>query len=582
MIITKAMFERTERIVGVFVVLMAFLIFWSPILVFVSSLLFIVFLFFKSNYFKSKLNADLSKQRNRQKANQLITNDRFGPNVRQIRSGRRQLPVRTRNVDNYFSNYSLDSMTANHFLRSDSFYNPMSGTSFGSLGTPQSMADSSYSPSLYRPLKESPISQLGNLPFVKLNAGSEESIHELKPKSSPVKPVTVRIAPMPHNLSKITLSRLSSNPNTPNITTTLGTTETSIQTPKPVTDPKTVVDALKKSLRRKREPKNDIEFEDNPILSTTKKQKRDSNELPNGIISPNKPTAKRQAIDGSELFHKRFKNNEILSSYSSLQSVQLSQSLKNKRKLSPDLREYSEVKTQKTVIPEEQKRKVEEQRKPNWNLKVEDEKQFQFANDLCLNFKSINEESKKSAPKKSYGLPLHLHSMEDHERDRNKARHRLSRFLNAVKEVSSPTSDSNETQISIETSPTIESNSTLSQQSTEVGLPTVPAAAIFTTSRIETSVTTTLLNTPISSVLTTTKESLSPQNISIDNTEHTISSNVIPIASPINSVPNWQQNTVPLFTAKPVAPTQSLFSVGTGSSSRRIAQNSRLRNRQKR
>ena len=282
--------------------------------------------------------------------------------------------------------------------------------------------------------------------------------------------------------------------------------------------PRTVVDAIKKSLRRKREPKADIEAEDIVKESATKKLKRDSNDLmqiPNGLLATNKQSVKRQAIDGTELFHKRFKNNEILSSYSSLQSLQLSQSLKNKRKLSPDSRE-SEVKTRRTVIPEEVeveevKAVSVEEPKPNWNMIVDDSQQFRFADNLPLSFNAINEESAKSVPKKSYGLPLHLHSMEDHERDRNKARNRLNRYLNAVKDMSSPMSesDSNET---ITTEITTESSATQISASSEIGLPQVPAAAIFTNSRVESTVTTTVLNAPISSVLTSvsTKESVSP------------------------------------------------------------------------
>ena len=562
------MFQHFEQIVGVFVVLMAFLVFWSPILVFISIIIFIVFLILKSKYFKINSNVDPLKNKNRLKSTQLMTSDnRFGSNVRQMRSARRQLPDRSRPIDNYFSNYSLDSLTANQFLQSDGIFSSMSVQSFGSR--PQSANDMSFtSQSLYRSSRESPMSQLGNMPFVKLmSSGSEPVTHEPKVRSSPAKPVTVRIAPMPQNLSKITLNRIS-NPNT-SLVQTLGAMDTTSEAFNPSTDPKIVVDALKKSLRRKREPKNDNEIEDNLKMSTNKKQKKDSNEsikMSNGTISTNvsmnKTSTKRQANDMTELLNKRFKNNEILSSYSSLSSLQSFQMNKNKRKLSPnsnDSNESNQIKTKKSLIPEEEP-------KTNLNPNIIDEKQFRFidTNDSTFSFRAVVEEPEKSVSKKSYGLPIHLHSMEDHERDRNKARHRLSRFLNAVKEVSSPTSDSSEGQLTVE-------KSDISSTS-EIGLPLEPAAAIFTTSRVETSVTTTLLNnTPISSVLTSTKESLSPQTITIDTSE----------PSPINSLPVWPQSATPLFTAKP-APTTSLFSVGTGSTTRRIAQNSRLRSRQKR
>jgi hypothetical protein len=93
--------------------------------------------------------------------------------------------------------------------------------------------------------------------------------------------------------------------------------------------------------------------------------------------------------------------------------------------------------------------------------------------------------------------------MEDHERDRNKARNRLSRFLTAIQEATSP---KNEQQIE----KPVTTEVTQTSSTSDIALPTIPAAAIFTSSRPETSVTTTLLNTPISSVLTTSRES-SPQ-----------------------------------------------------------------------
>lgn len=469
-----------------------------------------------------------SKPKSRLNASQLMTSDgRYGlnPNIRNIKAARRQLPFQTRNVDNYVSNYlSTNHLNSNYFLKSDGLLNSMSGQSFGS-GL-QTTPDMSYSIANYRPIRESPNSQLGNIPFVKLTAsGSQSSPLELRPKAQTNKPVTVRIAPMPQNLSKIKFNR-SSNSSTTNVST-FGTTETAVNTTHS-TQKKNFVEALK----RKRVPKQDIESEDNFKVSANKKPKRDSlneQQIPNGLMSSqNKQSIKRQSVEGKQLLPKRFKNNEILSSYSSLQTPPLSQISKTKRKLSPDSMESTEVKTKKSLLPEEEDKTS--------NAIKDNGLEFKEMNDLSIDLNQTRREPEESGSKKTYGLPLHLHSMEDHERDRNKTRLRLNRFLNAVKEVTSPKTDSIAQQS--EAPEVIQTSS-----SSEIGLPSTPAAAIFTNSRVETVVTTTLLNTPISSVLTTTRESLSPPKLCVDNnadnsmTSAPNSPEVSAITKPITSFP---------------------------------------------
>ena len=604
-----------ERFAAVVVICLAFLLFWSPILVTISAIILSAF-YYKSNYWRHKSNGETAQKKIRPKSSQQMTSDnRFGSNVRPIKAARRTLSFRNTSADNYSLSYLTEPLNAKYFQQSDSLLSSTSGLSLGSR--PPSAVDISYS-SAYRPPSVSPISQFGSMPFVKLSSTNSESLpHELKLKVSPVKPVTVRIAPMPQNFSKLTLNRLSNH--SASVAPTMGANtgisseaSTSLQT-------KAVVDALKKSLRRKREPKSDFEVEDNYTMSANKKPKRESTEsqmtpIPNGTV-PSKQPVKRQAIDGSDAIFKRFKNNEIFSSYSS--SPQFSQGFNNKRKLSPESKQTNEVKIMKSLPSEPDPEQVPKVVPLNSNHF--ESMKFNFISD---NIQETRPQfTEEVAPKRSYGLPLHLHSMEDHERDRNKTKHRLNRFLTAVKEATSPKSEEGSARLTTTLEPVIvteidqavTSSATKApeiretQVSSEVGLPEVPAAAIFTNSRVDTIVTTSLLNTPISSVLTTNKDSLrpslSPQMMNADNsvTSSAATSDsglnptpnaVITESSSISSLSGWPPNplmnsNVALFTAKPQPQSQSqqnmLFSVGSGgSTTRRIAQSTRLRSRQRR
>lgn len=598
------MYEKQAAVVAI---AMSFLFFWAPILVSISALILSVF-YYKSYYLRDKPNANVSK-RVRPNTTQSVTSDnRFGSNVRHIKTARRTISFRNTNTDNYSLNYLTEPLNAKYFQQSDSLLASTSGVSSGSR--PTSAADVSYFG--YRPPSVSPTSHLGNMPFVKLSSsGSEAFTPELKRKPSPVKPVTVRIAPMPQNYSKLTLNRLSSTtaPTAPTLGVNSIPKESSMQT-------KAVVDALKKSLRRKREPKSEVEVEDS-VVSANKKAKREATDPiidSNGSI-PSKQPVKRQAIDSSDTIFKRFKNNEIFSSFSS--SPQLSQQFNNKRKLSPESKRTNETKIMKSGPKEEEMLKIN----TNDEIKFGDSLTFDFFRETQTQ-QTIANPREEIIPKRAYGLPLHLHSMEDHQRDQNKTKHRLNRFLSAVKEATSPKNDEKSSRLTttIEAVATSESEQRVANDAaksvglaasaitSEIGLPDVPAAAIFTNSRVETSVTTTLLNTPISSVLTTNKESmrssLSPQIMTpessvanvvtqtVTSTESARSVDQINTLNPMNTVLTQNSSAAPmanwpstlLFTAKPEPQSQpNLFSVGAGgSTTRRTAQNSRLRVRQRR
>lgn len=519
------MLSSFELIFGAFILIISLFFFYSPLIVSILlTICFTIFLikwkYYGINYgINSMTNSQRMTRQLRQKSNSMSTYGTYGQNsnIRVIKSAKRHQLSRNENLfePNLMSKFSTNQLNSNYFDKSDGLLSSINLQTFPSIN------QMSYKTAVYNSRDnysiESPNSQLGNIPRVRLTP-NESTPYELSLKNKCVKPVTVRIAPMPTNIStKFTLNRLS-NPNT-TIVSTFGMTDNKTKE-NTSTQTKSIVEALK--LKRKREQKYEIESEESFKLSTNKKAKREvsnnsnlfSQKTPNGLIMPLKQSVKRTSMASTSIVPKRVKNNEILSSYSSLQSPNLGL-IKAKRKLSPDSSAMNEVEPKRTVLPNDQLLDNISTSVINEDIVKDDN-----INELLIN-SSEKSESEESIHKKSYGLPFHLHSMEDHEHDRNKARKRLNRFKNVIQEVKGPKSEqkTDEPLITPLTTPLTTPSTTPSTttievvqniSTSEIALPTEPAAAIFTNSRVETSVTTTLLNAPISSVLTTSRDSLSP------------------------------------------------------------------------
>ncbi len=516
------MLSSFELIFGAFILIISLFFFYSPLIVSILlTICFSIFLikwkYYGINYgINSMTNSQRMTRQLKQKSNSMTSYGTYGQNsnIRLIKSAKRHHLSRNQNLfePNLMSKFSTNQLNSNYFGKSDGLLSSIDLQTFPSIN------QMSYKTAVYNSRDnysiESPNSQLGNIPRVRLTP-NESIPHELSLKNKSVKPVTVRIAPMPTNIStKFTLNRLS-NPNT-NIVSTFGMTDNKSKA-NTSTQTKSIVEALK--LKRKREQKYEIESEESFKFSTNKKAKREvsnnsnlfSQKTPNGLIIPLKQSVKRTSMANTSIVPKRVKNNEILSSYSSLQSPNSGLIVKTKRKLSPDSSAMNEVEPKRTVLPNDQSLDNISTSVINEDIVKDDN-----INELLIN-SNEKSESEESIHKKSYGLPFHLHSMEDHEHDRNKAIKRLNRFKNVIQEVKGPKIEEKTDKPLTTTIEAIQSIST-----SEIGLPSEPAAAIFTNSRVETSVTTTLLNTPIASVLTTSRESLNPSThvVSADHNEN--------------------------------------------------------------
>ena len=431
---------------------------------------------------------------------------------RNVRTKQRNHQLQYQNV-NRMNNTILFERSQNSSVDFGSGFN--SSFNYSPTISPSFNWNQSYNFTFHIPYKKIlPISQVGNFPTVKLTPDEERFTK---------KPVTIKIAPL--NQTQVfspqnTLERLT-NASIQTSSFNLSSADKSgpIETNK-------IIEALKEK-RKRTKIGEETEIDDSFNKNSSKRVKvSDSPQPINGILQTMRNTFKRSAPDYDVNLTKRYKHNEILSSYSSLGGFSKSTiKTANKRKT-----QHEETTTSKLMRNESPTENTILMKKQDLNQKITKtiiEVVNDDSSDVHFNELPTTSATNGETSLPNYSIPLHLHTMDDHQRDQNKHKAKLKKLLDAIKEAKNPKdesffafSNSNLPQTSSisdvslpevsspevplpssDISVAIVSSSSMSPISMpEVSLPEIPPLSIFTTSGMTTNVTNTLLSSPISSI----------------------------------------------------------------------------------
>ena len=502
---------------GLLIILLSAFFFKSPLVI--SFLMVICFIALICNCYWDTIKSKFQKQETnlRVRRNDEINRvNNISLKGRNVRTKQRNHQLQYQNI-NRMNNTILFETSQNSSLDFGSGFN--SSFNYSPTISPSFNWNQSYNFTFHIPYKKIlPISQVGNFPTVKLTPDEERFTK---------KPVTIKIAPL--NQTQVfspqnTLERLT-NASIQTSSFNLSPADKSgpIETNK-------IIEALKEK-RKRTKIGEETEIDDSLNKNSNKRVKvSDSPQPINGILQTMRNTFKRSAPDYDVNLTKRYKYNEILSSYSSLGGFSKSAiKTANKRKTQDEERKTQDEETTTSKImrnesPTENKISMKKQDLNEKITKtiievVNDDSSDVHFNELPTTSTTFQERLS------NYSIPLHLHTMDDHERDQNKHKAKLKKLLDAIKEAKDPKDESlfafsnsnlpQTSSISDVSLPEVSSpelplpssdisvaivSSSSPVSIPEISLPEIPPLSIFTTSGMTTNVTNTLLSSPISSI----------------------------------------------------------------------------------
>lgn len=366
--------------------------------------------------------------------------------ARQIKTARRNLPLELQKSRDSFDLYTPQNYGSSYFKPEPQiqFAHRQTPGGFNSFAlnsryTLPSNQMNSYLPSnyyssymnTYYPSTSLISSKLGNIP--KVNLSPPKTLPHLHHDRPSVKPVTVRIAPLPQskNFTQNALAKIA-QPTNQAFTFAPNLAPPEIQR---------VVQGLKE--KRKRPLREEVEQLDSKLSKRTKRNEPHltpsfTKILPNGLhpTQQMKQASKRSATDTdlSSSSVKRYKNNEILSSYCSLGAFKSpitskeSKSIElNKKSDKTDaLNKTNELSSEMIVNQDSIIHSPVFTSTPTKDDKTNNQKEF------------LSLEKKSDKTSGIYRLPEHIHTMEEHERDANKSKKRFATFLKVIEETTSP------------------------------------------------------------------------------------------------------------------------------------------------